>query len=86
LGRTPSQTRNWRHGSPSGWRRSRHLRRDSSPRGFKNEVQIVITVLQHDLENEPDVLGMIGASAALAIAGVPFAGPIAAARIGLILG
>ena len=56
------------------------------PKGFKNEVQIVITVLQHDLENEPDVLGMIGASAALAISGVPFAGPIAAARIGLIDG
>ena len=56
------------------------------PKGFKNEVQIVITVLQHDLENEPDVLGMIAASAALAISGVPFAGPIAAARIGLIEG
>ena len=56
------------------------------PKGFKNEVQIVITVLQHDLENEPDILGMIGASAALAISGVPFAGPIAAARIGLIDG
>ncbi|MEP3889365.1 MAG: polyribonucleotide nucleotidyltransferase [Hellea sp.] len=56
------------------------------PKGFKNEVQIVITVLQHDLENEPDVLGMIAASAALSISGVPFAGPIAAARIGLIEG
>ena len=56
------------------------------PKGFKNEVQIVITVLQHDLENEPDVLGMIAASAALAISGVPFAGPIAAARVGLIDG
>ena len=56
------------------------------PKGFKNEVQIVITVLQHDLENEPDILGMIGASAALSISGVPFQGPIAAARIGLIDG
>ena len=56
------------------------------PKGFKNEVQVVITVLQHDLENEPDILGMIGASAALTISGVPFAGPIAAARIGLIDG
>ena len=56
------------------------------PKGFKNEVQVVITVLQHDLENEPDVLGMIAASAALAISGVPFQGPIAAARIGLIDG
>jgi len=56
------------------------------PKGFKNEVQIVITVLQHDLENEPDVLGMIAASAALSISGVPFMGPIAAARVGLIDG
>ena len=56
------------------------------PKGFKNEVQVVITVLQHDLENEPDILGMIGASAALTISGVPFQGPIAAARIGLIDG
>ena len=56
------------------------------PKGFKNEVQVVITVLQHDLENEPDVVGMIAASAALAISGVPFQGPIAAARIGLIDG
>ena len=56
------------------------------PKGFKNEVQVVITVLQHDLENEPDVLGMIAASAALSISGVPFAGPIAAARVGLIDG
>jgi len=46
----------------------------------------VITVLQHDLENEPDVLGMIAASAALTISGVPFMGPIAAARVGLIDG
>ena len=56
------------------------------PKGFKNEVQVVITVLQHDLENEPDVLGMIAASAALSISGVPFGGPIAAARVGLIDG
>ncbi len=55
-------------------------------KGFKNEVQVVITVLQHDLENEPDVLGMIAASAALSISGVPFMGPIAAARVGLIDG
>jgi len=56
------------------------------PKAFKNEVQVVITVLQHDLENEPDVLGMIAASAALSISGVPFGGPIAAARVGLIDG
>ncbi len=55
-------------------------------KGFKNEVQIVVTVLQHDLENDPDVLAMIGASAALSISGVPFNGPIAAARVGLIEG
>ena len=56
------------------------------PKGFKNEVQVVITVLQHDLENEPDVLGMVAASAALSLSGVPFMGPIAAARVGLIDG
>ncbi len=56
------------------------------PKGFKNEVQVVITVLQHDLENEPDIIGMIAASAALAISGIPFQGPIAASRVGLIDG
>ena len=56
------------------------------PKGFKHEVQVVITVLQHDLENEPDVIGMIAASAALTLSGAPFMGPIAAARIGLIDG
>jgi polyribonucleotide nucleotidyltransferase len=55
-------------------------------KGFKNEVQIVVTVLQHDLENDPDTLAMIGASAALTLSGVPFMGPIAAARVGLIDG
>lgn len=56
------------------------------PKGYKNEVQIVITVLQHDLENEPDIIGMIAASAALSISGLPFMGPIGAARVGLIDG
>jgi len=56
------------------------------PKGYKNEVQIVITVLQHDLENEPDIIGMIAASAALSISGLPFMGPIAASRVGLIDG
>ena len=56
------------------------------PKGFKHETQIVITVLQHDMENEPDIVGMIGASAALAISGLPFMGPIASARVGLIDG
>ena len=56
------------------------------PKGFRNEVQVVITVLQHDLENEPDVVGMVAASAALALSGAPFMGPIGAARVGLIDG
>ncbi|MDX2287476.1 MAG: polyribonucleotide nucleotidyltransferase [Hyphomicrobiaceae bacterium] len=52
--------------------------------GFKNEVQVVVTVLSHDLENDPDVLGMVAASAALTLSGLPFLGPIAAARVGLV--
>lgn len=50
--------------------------------GFKNEVQVICTVMSHDLENDPDVVAMIAASAALTISGVPFMGPIAAARVG----
>ncbi len=53
-------------------------------KGFKNEVQVVCTVLAHDLEHDPDMLAMIGASAALVISGAPFMGPIAAARVGFI--
>ncbi|MCC0024269.1 MAG: polyribonucleotide nucleotidyltransferase [Hyphomicrobiaceae bacterium] len=56
------------------------------PNGYKNETQVVITVLQHDMENEPDVLAMVAASAALTISGIPFMGPIGAARIGYIDG
>ena len=56
------------------------------PKGFRNEVQVVITVMQHDLENEPDIVGMVAASAALALSGAPFGGPIGAARVGLIDG
>ena len=52
------------------------------PKGFKNEVQVMITVLSHDLENDPDIVGMIGASAALTLSGLPFMGPIGAARVG----
>jgi polyribonucleotide nucleotidyltransferase len=52
--------------------------------GFKHETQVVITVLSHDLENDPDVVGMVAASAALTLSGVPFLGPIAAARVGVI--
>jgi len=54
--------------------------------GFKNETQVVITVLSHDMENDPDILAMVAASAALTISGVPFLGPIGAARVGLIDG
>jgi len=50
--------------------------------GFKNEVLVICTVLSHDLDNDPDVVAMIAASAALTISGVPFMGPIAAARVG----
>ncbi|SES70105.1 polyribonucleotide nucleotidyltransferase [Oceanicella actignis] len=50
--------------------------------GFKNETQIIINVLSHDLENDPDILAMIAASAALTLSGAPFLGPIAGARVG----
>jgi len=56
------------------------------PDGYKNETQVVITVLQHDMENNPDVLAMVAASAALTISGVPFMGPIGAARVGYVNG
>ncbi len=55
-------------------------------KGFKNEVNVVTQVLSHDLENDPDVVAMIAASAALTISGVPFLGPIGAARVGYIAG
>jgi polyribonucleotide nucleotidyltransferase len=54
--------------------------------GFKNEVQVVITVMSHDMENDPDILGLVAASAALTLSGLPFLGPIAGARVGLIGG
>ncbi|QYK43437.1 MAG: polyribonucleotide nucleotidyltransferase [Paracoccaceae bacterium] len=50
--------------------------------GFRNEVLVIVTVLSHDLVNEPDIVAMIAASAALTISGVPFMGPIGAARVG----
>src|SRR3984957_19158324 len=56
------------------------------PQGFRNEVQIVATVLSHDLENDPDVVALIGCSAALTLSGIPFFGPVAAARVGYIDG
>src|SRR5467141_472131 len=52
--------------------------------GFVNETQVVCTVLSHDLENDPDILAMIAASAALTLSGAPFMGPIGAARVGFI--
>jgi polyribonucleotide nucleotidyltransferase len=54
--------------------------------GFVNETQIVCTVLSHDLENDPDIVSMVGASAALTISGIPFLGPIGGARVGYIDG
>src|SRR5215203_585184 len=54
--------------------------------GFRNETQVVCTVLSHDLENDPDVVAMVGASAALTVSGIPFAGPIGAARVGFLNG
>ncbi len=56
------------------------------PKGFKNDTQVMITVLSHDLENDPDVVGMVAASAALCLSGLPFLGPIGAARVGYIDG
>src|SRR6266576_2797057 len=54
--------------------------------GFVNETQVICTVLHHDLENDPDIVSMIGASAALTISGIPFLGPIGGARVGYIDG
>ncbi|AIA56152.1 MAG: polyribonucleotide nucleotidyltransferase [Acidithiobacillus caldus] len=56
------------------------------PKGFLNEVQVIATVLSVDQENDPDIPAMIGASAALAISGIPFQGPIGAARVGYVDG
>ncbi len=53
---------------------------------FRNETQVICTVLSHDLENNPDMAALIGASAALTISGIPFLGPIAGARVGYIDG
>ncbi|WP_144185545.1 polyribonucleotide nucleotidyltransferase [Elioraea rosea] len=52
------------------------------PDGFRNEVQVIATVLSHDLENDPDIVAMIGCSAALTLSGIPFMGPIGGARVG----
>src|SRR5262245_14811621 len=54
------------------------------PKGFRNDVQIIVTVLSADMENDPDVLGTIGASAALSISDIPFDGPVSAVRMGYV--
>jgi len=54
------------------------------PEGFRNEVQVLPTVLSYDHENEADILSIIASSAALAISGLPFQGPVAASRVGYI--
>jgi len=56
------------------------------PEGYKNDTQVVVTVIQHDLENDPDVLSMVAASAALTLSGIPFMGPVGGARVGYING
>ncbi|MBM3506562.1 MAG: polyribonucleotide nucleotidyltransferase [Alphaproteobacteria bacterium] len=55
-------------------------------KGFRNETQVICTVLAHDLQNDPDIVAMAGASAALTISGIPFMGPIGAARVGVVNG
>jgi polyribonucleotide nucleotidyltransferase len=56
------------------------------PKGFQNEIQIIATVLSADLDNDPSILGMIGASSALSLSDIPFDGPIAGAKVGRIDG
>src|SRR6266545_1603481 len=52
--------------------------------GWRNETQVIVTVLSHDMENDPDILALVASSAALTISGAPFKGPIGAARVGFI--
>ncbi|MGJ0620252.1 MAG: polyribonucleotide nucleotidyltransferase [Methylocystis sp.] len=56
------------------------------PDGYRNDTQVIATVLSHDLENDPDILAMVAASAALTLSGVPFMGPVGGARVGCING
>ncbi|HXG35905.1 MAG TPA: polyribonucleotide nucleotidyltransferase [Dehalococcoidia bacterium] len=56
------------------------------PKGFRNEVQIIVTILSADQENDPDILSISGASAALVISDIPFEGPVAAVRVGYLDG
>src|ERR1700726_3095531 len=54
------------------------------PKGYRNDVQIVIMVLSADQENDSDIMGIVGASAALSVSDIPFAGPVGAVRVGYI--
>ncbi|MGH6855162.1 MAG: polyribonucleotide nucleotidyltransferase [Aestuariivirga sp.] len=56
------------------------------PAGFRNETQVIATVLSYDLENDSDIVALIGASAALTLSGIPFMGPVGGARVGVIDG
>ncbi|MDA0987861.1 MAG: polyribonucleotide nucleotidyltransferase [Chloroflexi bacterium] len=56
------------------------------PKGLHNEIQVIVTVLSADQENDPDILGIIGASAALCLSDIPFDGPVSATRLGYIDG
>jgi len=56
------------------------------PKGFRNEIQIINLVISADNENDPDVLAMIGSSCAMALSGIPFAGPVGAVRVALVDG
>ena len=56
------------------------------PKSFRNEIQVVITVLSADQENDPDVLAIVGASAALSLSTIPFDGPVGAVRVGCLDG
>ena len=55
-------------------------------KNFRNETQVICTTISHDLENDPDVVALVGASAALTISGIPFLGPIGGARVGFVDG
>jgi polyribonucleotide nucleotidyltransferase len=54
--------------------------------GYKNDTQVVVTVMQHDLENDPDIVAIVATSAALTLSGIPFMGPVGGARVGFING
>ncbi|AZG75339.1 polyribonucleotide nucleotidyltransferase [Methylocystis rosea] len=56
------------------------------PDGYRNDTQLILTVLSHDLENDPDILALVAASAALTLSGIPFMGPVGGARVGCING